>query len=375
MAAPLELGPATEELDLEALVAEFLVDESRATLEMPRMSASQRKQAKRLVEQHPGLRCESFGFGQDRQLHLFKEAGCGTAAAAAASSPSPKATAASAAAGGASPARTGAEQHWETSEACSTAASTPGSPSSSPRSAQLRQLNIGKPPGLATPLGNATVRNTFIHFESSKQDDRQVQSMPHGMFRQQLWAEALSESVAEQALMSPTLSFAAEGPEAEPTTAVEQLELSEAAAVGDQLPPGVEVEISGLTKCPAFNGRRAVVQSYDQETERYDITLWCNGGEQKAKVRRENLGRVTPLSPDAESFSPQVTLSPISREYLSRGGALLASPAPREHLAYAAPPPSSPPYQGSLLASSAALSHAEPILATPSPSGRHVHAR
>ncbi|CAK0866750.1 unnamed protein product, partial [Prorocentrum cordatum] len=187
---------------------------------------------------------------------------------------------------------------------------------------------------------------------------RQVQSMPHGMFRQQLWAEALSESVAEQALMSPTLSPAAEGPEAEPAAAVEQLDLSEAAAE-DQLPPGVEVEISGLTKCPAFNGRRAIVQSYDQETGRYDVALWCNGGEQKAKVRRENLGRVAPLSPAAAVFSPQETLSPSSCEYLARGGALLAHQGG----------------QGSLLAAPVVPQHHSALLATPSPSGQYVQAR
>ncbi|CAK0831941.1 unnamed protein product, partial [Prorocentrum cordatum] len=122
MAAPLELGPRggaekEEEIDIEALIAAFLADEGRATLEMPRMSAGQRKQAKRLVEQHPGLRCESFGLGQDRQLHLFKEAACASAAAATAST-SPKGAAAGTASAAAepkgTPARAGAEQHWET---------------------------------------------------------------------------------------------------------------------------------------------------------------------------------------------------------------------------------------------------------------------
>lgn len=304
------------ELDLESLIREFVADDSRSTLGLPHMTTGQRRQTKKLVEQHPGLRCESFGLGQERQLHLFKVSdgaagspdGAAGALAAAAATPQKPAPLSPEGAGGSAgtPARAGPEQQWETATtACSTSASTTGSPGTSPRgNALLRHFNVGKPPGLDTPLGVAAVRNTFIHFdfEGSKMDDRQVQSLPHGMFSQQLWAEALSVSVAEEALQSPSMPPAVEGTGL--TVAVEQLALSEAAASHDGLLPGTQVEICGLSKCPAFNGRCAIVQSYDEESGRYDVVLWSDAGEQRAKVRRENLGLVTPMPPAAAPFAP-----------------------------------------------------------------------
>merc|ERR1719373_328167 len=63
-------------IDVETLVDEFLADPERSFLELPRMTTGQRKQARRIAEQHPRLKCESFGFAADRRLHLFKtEAG------------------------------------------------------------------------------------------------------------------------------------------------------------------------------------------------------------------------------------------------------------------------------------------------------------
>jgi len=341
------------ELDLEALVSEFLADGSRTSLELPHMTTGQRKRTKRLVEQHPGLRCESFGFGQERQLHLFKPSHESTheaPSAATAAPPTPallssrgaQPDAAAAAVVGGDPASAGEGNHWEKAsteacstekaptEACSTEASTPGTPSSrsSPRGSggQLRQPGVGSPSGLATPLGVAAVRNTFIHFEGEKEDVRLVQSMPHGMFRQQLCAEA---SGAAKHVSSP--------PQLAPVTtehqpeAADELELPPAAVLDAMLPPGVEVEICGLSKCPAFNGRRGVVRSYDPEAGRYDVALWSEAGEQRAKVRRENLAPVAPPSPVAVPLSPQVCGCGVSAAAAPRGF-LLATQSPGQIL-------------------------------------------
>lgn len=68
--------------DITAVIEEFLADSSRSSLQLPHMSTGQRKQAKKLASMHPELRCESYGFGEDRQLHLFKEGAVGAEAAA-----------------------------------------------------------------------------------------------------------------------------------------------------------------------------------------------------------------------------------------------------------------------------------------------------
>jgi len=64
---------AVAAFDLEAAVLAFAVDAACASLELPpALCAKQRKRAKDLAGQHHGLRCESFGFGPERRLHLFK---------------------------------------------------------------------------------------------------------------------------------------------------------------------------------------------------------------------------------------------------------------------------------------------------------------
>merc|ERR1712066_754340 len=60
----------------------------------------------------------------------------------------------------------------------------------------------------------------------------------------------------------------------------------------EMLSSGTEVVIEGLTRAPAFNGRRGVIQSLDEEIGRYTILLsspGSSGGRQWAKVKRENL--------------------------------------------------------------------------------------
>jgi len=58
----------------------------------------------------------------------------------------------------------------------------------------------------------------------------------------------------------------------------------------DTLVVGTQVTIDGLEKCPAFNGLKATVQSFDEETARYNLLLsFPVGGRTMAKVKRENL--------------------------------------------------------------------------------------
>jgi len=341
------------EPDLEALVEAFLADASRTALQLPHMTTGQRKRTKRLVERHPGLRCESFGLGQERQLHLLKsspddaarEAPPAHAPSAHIAPPaqlSPKAAVASG-----DPAGAGELGRWEKAftgacsteraptEACSTGASTPDTPEFSPRGGgPLWRQGVGTPAGLATPLGIAAVRNTFIHFEGAREDDRLVRSLPHGMFRQQLWAEAVG--AAERSPPPPrSVSPPPATVEREPAAADEQhraKELPQVAAWDATLPFGVEVEIGGLSRCPAFNGRRGVVVSYDPEAGRYDVALWSEAGERRAKVRRENLAPICPPSPASAPSSPQALCGCAAHAGATPGGFFLATQSPGQIL-------------------------------------------
>lgn len=64
--------PEAGAFDVKAAIAAFLADAGAASLELPHMTAGERKSAKKLVEEHHGLSCESFGFGAERKLLLLK---------------------------------------------------------------------------------------------------------------------------------------------------------------------------------------------------------------------------------------------------------------------------------------------------------------
>jgi hypothetical protein len=65
--------------DITSVIGDFRDDAKSTSLVLPHMTTGQRKQAKKVLEQFPDLRCESFGFGQERQLHVFKQDGTLTA--------------------------------------------------------------------------------------------------------------------------------------------------------------------------------------------------------------------------------------------------------------------------------------------------------
>jgi hypothetical protein len=310
------------------------------------MTTGQRKQAKKIADLHPELSCVSYGFGQERQLHLFKKAkgnevafsnmgrefACAKdqvldtgmpgvsvkntfiddwiAADISKEETEPGATRSmpprlprlmeSCTVGSPdkldlSPIKESAIE--EASPDVSTAASSAGSSVGSPRSLHRDLLSLAMgfrpPPGLE-------VRNTFVHFDSvpSPSAHRAVQSMPRDMFRSCLLEEVLS-NLNERAKLSTGLLHA-EVPEASsrpvPLDLQSALPLATPAlATQHVLAPGTKVVIDGLVKAPAFNGLSGIVQSLDEETGRHNILLsYPAGGHKTAKVKAENLVIVEP---------------------------------------------------------------------------------
>lgn len=274
--------------DMEAMIVDFATDVSRASLELPRLTTGQRKGVKKVIDQYPQLRCESYGFGAERRLHLFKagpawelchgkgkEASEDPSAAskgicsveslnvsvdsqAALPSPLPSPCANPRSCARSSP----------DSMQCSTAASsdecTQDESSSSPSSPELKSRDVHA----------WQVRNTFLHIEDPSvcQNARAVQSMPHGMFGQCLREE--SERVAASPVSSRVVG--------QNTPASAQVYYA-----------GMLVKIEGLTKFPAFNGLMGVVQSFDATSGRYDLLL-ASCEFHKAKVKAENLRQALP---------------------------------------------------------------------------------
>jgi len=255
---------------------------------LPHMTTGQRKQAKKFVDKFPELACESFGFGPERQLHVFKKACTENIADKRQERRSAAKTETQVAAEKTEDMAGSPRMHRTSSVSTSDSVSSPSkesSPASSGRDSPSREL---------PPTEGIQVRNTFIHIEDASAAEgfqlRVIQSMPHGMFGQQLLAETTPGS--QQGLAS----VASEAPSC-PATAAEVAPVaftaaSLLAAGGAPIAIGAEVVIEGLTKCPAFNGLAGRVQSVDEQTGRYNILMI---GGQVAKVKAENLRLGSPI--------------------------------------------------------------------------------
>jgi hypothetical protein len=272
----------TVNFDVQASLDIFLADASKSSLELPPLTSEQRRQVKKAAAQHMGLRCESFGFGEERRVHLFKigDASSGVMVRNTFIDGFANTGKSGEALFSTVPAelptllrrrKASAPEMLEESDLCPQVFLQTGEwlfPADEPtKRLSVREL-VGMPPGLRSPdASKLPVRNTFIEVKvSSELDKRIVQSLPHGMFRQQLLAEALSDSWPAASKTGP--------------------QGSEGAGV---LSAGSHVMIVGLVKLPAFNGRRARVQSFDAATGRYTVLLAAGMGAREAKVKRENL--------------------------------------------------------------------------------------
>lgn len=300
--------------DVHVSIAEFAADATRLSLELPHMTTGHRKQTKILLESYPELKCESYGLGQERRLHLFKVA-VGSPAiddlvpmeavkesskhSVSEAAPAQNVVAAAAPSKNAvqgvmgrpvsklelGSIKEGADE-WEHASFTdgSTTSPSPCRSDSSPPLTSRSDL----PPWFRLPPGlELEVQNTFIHFKNPSTSQRAVQSMPHNMFRQCLFAEALKKQYErEEELERTQISEIVDKSAAPSTDAL----LTEGRDENSCLTIGTEVVIVGLSKFPAFNGVRGMLQSLDEQSGRFNILLSSPvGGHKLAKVKRENI--------------------------------------------------------------------------------------
>jgi len=294
-----ELGSAGVDglFDLEATIAEFVRDETRTSLELPRtLSAEQRKIARSLADRHLELKCHSYGIGIERQLHLFKKdvgrAGAPTSNIGVIGGGRSSATNAVRVKNTFIDDWVGGEGSVEAEEplVCRSlpAGSAPQSlflraakegrldlapvvEGSGPRKGVVEEpilvaspessachdagyVTCSSPGGSSVPSApelpaslpplpeglKVSMRNTFIHIESVPEVERIVQSMPDGMFRQCLDAE-----------VAVLQGIAASGSEAIPLGSGDDGDTAEAPRTGYLLAPVGGASPSPLSYSPA----------------------------------------------------------------------------------------------------------------------------
>mmetsp|Transcript_27665 Transcript_27665/g.60108 ORF Transcript_27665/g.60108 Transcript_27665/m.60108 type:complete len:463 (+) Transcript_27665:282-1670(+) len=339
-----DAGSVSSTYDVEAVILDFVADSGRSTLSLPGLTPTQRKQAKKIAEQYPNIRCESFGFGSDRTSILFKQDRPNEQATPTATATTSTTTAATGEGGNvgigdkdkdkdkdkedkdtqslsqaaaaaaalpnlslqltavpdeAIPTEGREEEESSNASTCTSGRNRapawcrlPSSSWSSTRSSHSpSRLDIsleGADAILPLPKG-LQVHNTFICGDEDvmSYDQRSTQSMPHGMFRRSLLKELsegqLQKSLREEEDTPEEAVFVSSSPagEIQPESKVQM-----------SFEPGMEVVIDGLLRAPAFNGQHGTVQSFDPEVGRYDILLRSpcpTTGQQWAKVRAENL--------------------------------------------------------------------------------------
>jgi len=346
-------------LDVETLITAFLKDPSRPEVKLPPMTPEQRIQAKQLVAKHPELKCESYGMGTDRRLHLFKKGSSGDLPNNPPSAVNVKNTfiddwvladgeappepvvfrSMPLQAGGKSPLldsileagprhadfcmnekhSTGAEEQRTSGSLAADRSSPEGALRASSGNGCQREL-----PRLPEELRSIEVRNTFLHIErieGDSVDERVIQSMPHGMFRSQLAAESEKSLVSPASIEVQNASAApwvpgekesvasTEGPPPPPSQPPDFSTGGAGMAPSQQfLTPGTPIMVEGLVRAPAFNGLSGVVQNYEEDTGRYSVLLSSPGhpnGVQWAKIKGDNLRLAMP-PPPYSAMSPEV---------------------------------------------------------------------
>lgn len=338
--------------DIDAVIKEFLNDSTRKSVELPHMTSGQRKQVKKAADQHPDLKCESYGFGAERKLHLFKksweDAQLDTQAEQkeVMNAVNVKNTFIDDWVGGndqlepiifrsmpdgmyrnllqqeGSDGLTAPElspikesNGFQSPEAATAASESPRVSEDAELRTTASSPTVVSTLELPPELESFRVRNTFIHIEEETIDNRIVQSMPHGMF---------SQLVAQESSRNATATETSEEIAAPETTAPISPSWHAPACLGDsagqcQLGPGTLVVVEGLVKLPAFNGLSGVIQSLDVETERYSVLLaspTLPNGQQLAKVKAQNLRPYMLPPPPPQHAAPSVLVDAPSTNFI-----------------------------------------------------------
>jgi hypothetical protein len=324
-------------LDLEVVIARFAGDDSRISHALPAsLSSEQRQLAKKLVGLHPQLDCESYGFGPERQLHLFKKrAGCH-----------------------------GVRMRVKNTFIDAWLESGDGKLRNSPVFRSLpSDLRRAVVVALVAPVSDrAESAKDDMDLVEHDDDNVQICSTPSPCTSPKMLGFPSVPSLAEvydpsgtEFMTSPRRAQPSEQVPAPltdasgrpPPMALKAQSIASVMDASQRLTPapppgpppvspcnvamlaqGTEVEIDGLLQRPDFNGLSGTVQSWDPILRRYNILL-CrqpgHGGQRYVKTKRENLRIKPPPPPPSTADLSAATLKlesclPLNADGTFQGG-------------------------------------------------------
>jgi len=252
--------------DVEAVIASFLEDPGQTSLSLPQMTTGQRRHARKIVESNMELTCESYGFGADRQLHIFKKG----------------------------------EDFAHASN-------------SSTKKVNVKNTFIDDwitPDDAPERIVQTMPRDMFRqHVNEEAASAELAEAKP---------ATGLLLADFVGAKCGGFLSFPPPPPSqpmafGHSTTAVVAPRPVMSAGAASTLPAGTQIMVEGLVKAPAFNGLIGVVQYFEEETSRYSVLLSspaASGGAQQAKIKCDNLRLLAP-PPFCTTGAPESLLMPM----------------------------------------------------------------
>lgn len=320
-------------LDLEAIIARFAGDDSRVSHALPAsLSPEQRQLAKKLVGHHPQLECESYGFGPERQLHLFKkrtgcngvrmrvkntfidawlEGGEGKLGCSPISRSLPSDWRSVVVAALVTPGPDKCESTQDLDHICSTPSScTSFTFQNTASSLMLTQVNVlvePTDPHSVERTEGAQVCSTPSPRISPKSASCAVNSIPvlskaHDPHGTELMSSERNKELHHQSKRIQNRTAVLLPPPESPSNVA-------------MLSGGTAVEIEGLRQRPDFNGLSGTVRSWDPIMRRYDVlldNLPGRGGPRHVKLKRENL-RLRPPPPPSEAAPLRATTIDLDR--------------------------------------------------------------
>jgi len=228
-----------DSFDIQAAIMRFVASDDRFSLEFPRsLTSNERREAKLVAEQYPELKCESYGFNNDRRLYLFKRSSTTLLKV-----------------------KNTFIDGWDANDA-----------SKEREPFFYRSMPAMLLEEVCSSCSNKACDGNHGSLELPPLSRNLVTQPAHGQ----------DNTTPQSSRSSDARELVCASPKSDVTRS--------APPGVFRYPVGTHVVIQGLIKLPTFNGLVGIVHSLNEETGRYNVLLPSpSGGGQWAKVKHENM--------------------------------------------------------------------------------------